>query len=100
MDPGRRQYLARRRHLVQRRDGTACGDEPSRSRPMNPGCAMGLALAIPTAGAVMIALAGRWPNLREAATLVTAPALFAPVLTLLPATQRGRRPEMPTGSTA
>ncbi len=61
---------------------------------MNPGCAMVVALAIPTVGAVMIALAGRWPNLREAATLATAVALFATVLTLLPAVESGQRPEL------
>ena len=39
-----------------------------------------VAMAVPTAGAVAIALLGRWPNLREAATLVTAGLLFAVVL--------------------
>jgi multicomponent Na+:H+ antiporter subunit D len=39
-----------------------------------------LALAIPAAGSLLIALAGRHPNLREGVTLVTAIALFAVVI--------------------
>ena len=31
-----------------------------------------IALAVPAVGAVLIALTGRWPNLREAATLLAA----------------------------
>jgi len=42
-----------------------------------------LTLAVPTAGACLIGLAGRWPNLRETTTLVTAAALFVIVLSLL-----------------
>lgn len=45
-----------------------------------------LALALlPAAGAVGIGLTGRWPNLREAVTLLTAAALFVGVLLLAPA---------------
>ncbi len=40
------------------------------------------ALLVPAAGAVLIAAAGRSPNLREAVTLVTSIALFAVVLAL------------------
>lgn len=39
-----------------------------------------LALSIPAVGALVISQLGRWPNLREAATLITAGALFADVL--------------------
>ena len=39
-----------------------------------------VAMAIPAAGAVAIALCGRWPNVREAATLITAGLLFWVVL--------------------
>jgi multicomponent Na+:H+ antiporter subunit D len=42
--------------------------------------ALVLTLAIPLAGSVLIAFAGRQPNLREAATLATAIALFAAVI--------------------
>ena len=41
-----------------------------------------VAMAIPAAGAVAIALCGRWPNVREAATLITAGLLFWVVLGL------------------
>ena len=47
---------------------------------------------IPLAGAVLIALAGRRPNLREAVTLTTALALFAAVASLAPAVLEGARP--------
>lgn len=39
-----------------------------------------VAMAIPAAGAVAVALLGRWPNLRETATLVTAGLLLLVVL--------------------
>jgi multicomponent Na+:H+ antiporter subunit D len=45
--------------------------------------ALPLALAIPLLGSVLIALLGRWPNLREAATLATAGGLFLVVLQVL-----------------
>ncbi len=51
-----------------------------------------LAILIPLAGAVPIALAGSRPNLREALTLVTAAALFIVVLTLVPEVAAGDRP--------
>lgn len=54
--------------------------------------AMLLAGALPLAGALLIALAGRHPNLREAITLVTALALAACVMTLLPGVLAGGRP--------
>jgi len=50
------------------------------------------ALAVPAIGAVLIALTGRWPNLRETVTLVTAVILFAVVASLLPDVMAGERP--------
>ncbi len=54
-----------------------------------------LSLAIPSAGAVGIWLAGSRPNLREAVTLVSAVALFGTVMHLLARVLRGERPEAP-----
>ncbi len=51
-------------------------------------------LAIPAAGAIGIALAGRWPNVRESVTLASAAALFAAVLGLLPTVLAGGRPQL------
>jgi multicomponent Na+:H+ antiporter subunit D len=52
------------------------------------------ALLVPAAGGVGIALAGRWPSLRETVTLVTAAALLACVLGLLPMVLAGGRPQL------
>ncbi len=52
------------------------------------------ALAVPAAGALLIALAGRWPNLREAVTLATAALLLLCVLSLLPVVGAGGRPAL------
>ncbi len=52
-----------------------------------------LALAVPAVGAVAIAAAGRWPNLREAFTLATAGLLFTACAGLLPAVLAGDRPQ-------
>lgn len=46
-------------------------------------------LLVPSVGAVLILLAGQWPNLRETATLLTALALFAVVVLLVPAFYSG-----------
>lgn len=54
--------------------------------------AMILAVLVPLAGAVPIAAAHRRPNLREAATLITAAALFALVASLLAPVMAGERP--------
>ncbi len=51
-----------------------------------------VALLVPVLGAIGIALAHRWPNLREGITLTTAAALLACVLTILPAVLAGARP--------
>ncbi|MCB2018929.1 MAG: hypothetical protein KDF54_15695 [Hydrogenophaga sp.] len=50
------------------------------------------ALLVPSLGAVGIALAGRWPNLREGITLVTAALLLFCVLNILPSVLEGARP--------
>ena len=50
------------------------------------------ALVIPLAGAVLIATAGRWPNLREAVTLGTGVALLGFVTSLLPHVLAGANP--------
>jgi multicomponent Na+:H+ antiporter subunit D len=57
-----------------------------------PELAIGLALSVPPAGALLIAVAGRMPNLRDSFTLVTAAALLGCVLQLLPAVAAGGRP--------
>lgn len=52
------------------------------------------ALAVPAIGAVLIALFGRWPNLREAVTLITALILFSVVVSLVPHILDGERPSV------
>ena len=52
------------------------------------------ALLVPTAGAALISVAGRWPNVREAVTLATSLALFAVILALLPGVLDGERPQL------
>jgi multicomponent Na+:H+ antiporter subunit D len=47
--------------------------------------ALQLTLLVPLIGALLITLTGRWPNLRETATLLTAITLFALVLRILDA---------------
>ncbi len=59
---------------------------------MNPANLILLAVGLPLAGAVLIRLAGTWPNLREAVTLSTAALLFVTVLQLLPEVQAGAQP--------
>ena len=51
-----------------------------------------LAVVIPLAGAVVIALFSKWPNLRETATLTAAGLLFIVVASLAPAVLSGARP--------
>ena len=55
---------------------------------------IGAALLVPVAGACAIALAGRWPNLRESITLLTAGTLLACVTGLLPEVLAGGRPAL------
>ena len=52
------------------------------------------AVALPLAGALLIALVGRRPNLREAVTLGIAALLFLTVLAILPQVLAGGRPEI------
>jgi len=61
---------------------------------MDASQAIALSLLVPASGALLIACAGRWPNLREGITGATALALFGCVLTLLPAVAGGARPEL------
>jgi multicomponent Na+:H+ antiporter subunit D len=61
---------------------------------MTPGTAMLLALLVPIAGALLIWITGSRPNLREAVTLITALALFALVLSVLPDVIAGGRPQV------
>ena len=51
-----------------------------------------LAIVTPLAGAVLIAVTGARPNLREAVTLITAGVLFALVASLFPQVLEGGRP--------
>lgn len=53
---------------------------------------LALTLALPLAGAVVIGLLGRSPNLREGATLLTALVLFATVIALLLRLNAGAAP--------
>ena len=61
---------------------------------MSPAAAIAGTLLIPAAGAVLIALAGRRPNLREGVTLASAGLLLACVLQLLPVVLRGGVPQL------
>jgi multicomponent Na+:H+ antiporter subunit D len=55
---------------------------------------LALALTVPLAGAVLIAMSDRKPNQRETATLVTAVGLFATVAALTSRVLAGERPYM------
>jgi len=48
-----------------------------------------LALLVPLSAALLVALAGAWPNVREAITLLAGVALFGTVAQLLPEVQAG-----------
>ena len=61
---------------------------------MSPETAIWLAIAIPAAGTLPIVAFGRQPNLREAATLITAALLFATVASLVPDVLAGARPRV------
>ena len=62
---------------------------------MTAQAAVGLAVVWPLAGAVLIVLFRRWPNLREAASLATGVSLFTIVArVILPAVQAGGRPRL------
>lgn len=61
---------------------------------MSPADTILLALVLPLCGAVLIGLCGRWPNLRETITLLTATALAAVVWSLTPLIMDGGRPRL------
>ncbi len=61
---------------------------------MTPETILAVALVLPIAGALGIALAGKVPNLREGVTLSTAVLLFACVVQLLDPVMLGGRPEL------
>ncbi len=53
-----------------------------------------VALMLPVAGAALVALSHRWPNLREAISIATAVALLVSVASLYPAVQSGASPSL------
>ena len=55
---------------------------------------LALCIALPAAAAALIAVCGRWPNLREAVSLGSAAALFVAVLSLAPPVLAGERPAL------
>lgn len=57
-----------------------------------PETAIAAAVCVPLFGVILIGIAGRYPNLREAVTLITATTLFAVVATLTPDVLAGARP--------
>ncbi len=59
---------------------------------MTPAQLVVAALLVPTCGAALVAATGRWPNLRETVTLVSAALLLACVAAILPAVLAGARP--------
>jgi multicomponent Na+:H+ antiporter subunit D len=61
---------------------------------MSEATAIGLALALPLVAALVTVVLGRWPNVRESATLIVAGALFLVVLSLLPGVMAGERPAL------
>lgn len=61
---------------------------------MSPDLAMQLSLAVPALGAVLVALFGRWPNLRETFTIATGLALVMVVVTLVPGVLQGHTPRV------
>lgn len=56
-----------------------------------------VAVLLPVAGAGAVLALGRWPNLREGATLTTGAALFAVVASLLEPVLAGERPRFDLG---
>ncbi len=64
---------------------------------MSPDFTVQAALVTPLVGAILIAFTGRWPNLRETITLVTAVILFSLVASLYPHVMDGGRPSFVTG---
>jgi multicomponent Na+:H+ antiporter subunit D len=61
---------------------------------MNTEMAIGLALATPLAGILLMLLFARIPNLRDTVMVLTAATMFAMVLQVLPEVQAGARPSL------
>ncbi|MFO1430343.1 MAG: monovalent cation/H+ antiporter subunit D family protein [Candidatus Competibacteraceae bacterium] len=61
---------------------------------MSPETLIALALALPSLGAVPIALSGRYPNLREGITLIVSCLLTGMVFALIPTVLAGERPSL------
>jgi multicomponent Na+:H+ antiporter subunit D len=59
---------------------------------MTPTSAIAFSIGIPLFGALLIVLQDRYPNIREAITLITAACLILVVLTILPVVYEGGRP--------
>ena len=59
---------------------------------MTPTSAIAFSIGLPLFGAVLIILQDRYPNIREAITLITAACLILIVLAILPAVYAGGRP--------
>ena len=59
---------------------------------MTPTSAIAFSIGLPLFGALLIVLQDRYPNIREAITLITAACLILVVLTILPAVYEGGRP--------
>jgi multicomponent Na+:H+ antiporter subunit D len=59
---------------------------------MTPSTAIAFSVGLPLFGALLIVLQDRYPNIREAITLITAACLILVVLTILPAVYAGERP--------
>jgi len=59
---------------------------------MSPQVSIALSILLPLFGALLIVLHDRYPNIREAITLVTACSLFLIVLSILSAVEAGGRP--------
>lgn len=61
---------------------------------MTPDEALQWVIAVPLGGALLVALSGRWPNLRETVTLATGALLLVIVATLVPEVMSGARPRL------
>ena len=66
---------------------------------MTPETALILTIVLPLVGAVLVALTGRSPNLRETMTLITGVALLAVVSTLIAPVFNGATPEVVLANT-
>ncbi len=64
---------------------------------MSPEATIQAALIVPFVGALLIALTGQFPNLRETTTLITASTLFVLVISLYPQAISGSKPLVVVG---